>query len=506
MKILLLNLPFKESSFYKKDFFKGGKQSPLFPIGLAYIAKVSLENNFEVEILDIYAEQLYYDQVIERLKNIKFDVVGISALVTQYKYLKWIAKELKKVRPDCKIVLGSGLGTACDKTILENVKEVDVCVRGEGELTFLELVKNNFTGLENIKGISYRNNSGVKRNIDREPIKDIDSLGLPPYHLFKMELYLKAKFYDTGIIDLRKETKIKNFRTAVIITSRGCPYNCNFCGKIIPQCRLRSVEKIIEEIKYLRNKYQINAVHFIDELFVINKERTKKLCEELKKLTLPWDCQGRVNLVDDEILQIMKDAGCVAIGFGVESGDPEVLKNMNKQTMPEQIEKAILGAKKAGLYIKNQLIFGYPGETKETIENTVKLMKKVNDPGRRFAYIQPIPGTKLYQECLEKKLIMDEEYYLYMLQHGFDNNMPLVNFTGFSTYDIPKIMKYYFNKMQINFLLNTLTNPKGFLKISKTPKAFLKLIVVTIRHYIKILNGEYRFLFRKNNFFVRLFQ
>jgi len=504
MKVLLINLPFKEESFFKKDFFKGGKQSPLFPVGLSYIAKVIEKNGHNVTILDIYAEQLYYDDVIKKLKETNFDVVGISALVTQYKYLKWITKEIKKINPECRIVLGNGLGTACDRTVLENVKEISVCVRGEGEITFLELVNNNFNNLENISGISYRKNGQYAKNPDRPQIKDLDSLGMPAYHLFDMEKYLKAKFYDTGIANLREKTT--SLRTAPIITARGCPFNCNFCGKVIPACRLKSVNFIIKEIKYLRDKYKVNAIHFMDELFVINKERTKELCAELKKLNMPWDCQGRVNLVDDETLKIMKDSGCVAIGFGIESGDAQVLKNMNKMTTPEQIKKAVLGAKKAGLYIKNQLIFGYPGETKTTLENTVKIMKEINDPGRRFSYIIPIPGTTLYQECIDRKLIIDEEHYLYMIQHGFNDGLILVNFTDFSKYSIHAMKEYYYKKMQINYLFNALTNFNYFKNLIKTPKVFIKLIILTIRHYIKMLNGEYYFLLNKNNIFLKLFR
>lgn len=504
MKILLLNLPFKEDYFYKEDFFKKGKQSPLFPIGLSYVAKALMKQGHEVKILDIYAEQLSYNAVIEKLKTLEFEIVGISALVTQYKYCKWLCGEIKKINPACRLILGNGLATACDKIILDTIKEIEICVRHEGELTMVELLENNLENLEGISGISYRQNGQFVRNPDRQIIRDIDALGLPAYELFKMELYLKSKFYDTGVIDLREMSKGENLRTASVITARGCPYNCNFCGKVIPFCRLRSIEEIVKEIKFLIDTYQINAVHFIDELFVITKERTLKLCEELKKLNLKWDCQGRVNLVNDEILKIMKDSGCLAIGFGVESGDARILQNMNKQTTPEQIKQAILGAQRAGLLIKNQLLFGYPGENRESLNNTVKLMKAINDPGRRFSYIQPIPGTALYRQCLEKKLITDEVYYLYMLKHGFDEGQVNINFTEFRKTDIPLMMKYYFHKMEINYLLNALTSIKRFIYLIKRPKTILRLLKITVRHYVRIINGDYPFVFSQKNLFYRI--
>ena len=492
MNILLLHLPFNENNFYKKGYFSGGTQSPLFPIGLSYIAKKLVENKYPVKVVDIYAEQLCFDKVVQRLEKIDSDIIGIAALVPQDKYLKWITKEIKKINKNCKIVLGSGLGTACDKIVLDNIKEVDICVRGEGEITFLELLENNFKNLESIDGISYRaetNGVEIIRNKNRKLIEDIDALGFPLYKLFDIELYLRAKFYDTGIFNTRE--RYKGLRAFPIITARGCPYNCNFCGKIIPGARLRSVTKIIEEIKYLKEKCQIEGVHFVDELLVINKGRAKEICAELKKLNIIWDCQGRVNLVDYEIMKTMKDAGCIAIGFGVESGDPQILKNMNKQTTPEQIEKSILGAQKAGLAVKNQLIFGYPGETCQTLENTVKLMKKVNNPGRRFNYIQPIPGTKLYGEALQKKLIIDEEYYLYNL---FNTPVPQVNFTKFETDEIPKIMRYYFDKMQINYIINLITRPCGWIKLIKNYQFIKKILLIVVKHYIRILGGNYKFI------------
>lgn len=506
MNIILLTMPCRDQGFFNRIKYTGLGQAPLFPVGLAYIAKVLEDDGNKIEVIDVYAEQIYYKDLFEKLKNKKFDVIGISALVTHYKYLKWITKKIKKINPECRIVVGNGIASACDKTILENINEVDVCVRGEGEETMRELIHKNFHDLENIKGITFRQNNKITKNQNRDLIQNIDALGMPPFHLFKMELYLKAKFYETGMINLREQMEDKNIKTFSMITARGCPYNCNFCGKIIPSCRLRSIEKIVEEIKHLQKNYNVQGIHFMDELFFVNKERTKQICQELKKLNILWDCQGRVNLVNEELMHIMKNSGCLAIGFGVESGDAQILKNMNKQTTPEQIKEAILGARRAGLAVKNQLIFGYPGENKKTIENTVKLMKEIGDPGRRFSYIVPIPGTKLYQEGVEKGLFPDEEYHLYMMPHAMNGKIRLANYTNFSDYEIPRVMRYYENRMYINHLKNILTDFKQLKQILKTPKFLVKLIIITIRHYIKVLNGEYFFLYNKKSFIFKLFR
>lgn len=485
MNVLLIHLPFYQDQFFKEGFFTADRQSPLFPIGIASIAGLIREKGYNVEILDIYAEQLDYNNVINTLKNKHFDIVGIGALVNQYAYLKWIAKEIKKIK-DIPIVLGSGLGTACYEVVLKNIPEVDVCVRGEGEITFYELLKKNFENLENITGIAYRKNDNIIKNPDRKLIEDIDILALPAYDLVNIEKYFDTKFYETGVYNVR--TKYAgHLKILPLVTGRGCPYNCNFCGKIIPKVRFRSIANIINEMKFLMSNYEVKGIHFVDELFVIDKDRTIKLCEYLRKLNIRWDCQGRVDRVDYELLKTMKESGCVAVGFGIESGAQKILDNINKRITVRQIKKAINACKEIGLPAKIQLIFGCPGETKETIEETVKLLKEVHDPGRRFSYITPIPGTKLYKEALERNMIGDEEQWLYKIKESFDYRKPAINFTAFKIDKILKIMRYYYNKIVFNYLLYQLSHPKFLLNnFIKDKKGALELIIRSLMYIFKI--------------------
>lgn len=464
MKTLLINLPYPRNKF------------PIFPIGPASVASFLREHGYnEVELLDLNAEHLNEEDTLRALREKKFDVAGISALVDQYEYLKWIAPRIKEIR-NVPVILGNGLGSSSYEIVLKRVPEVDICVIGEGEVTFKELLDNKFNNLQNIKGIAYVSGAAVVKTGERPLIEDLDKLAMPSYGLLNMDKYLAGRFSDTGILNVR--TKYTKSRMATIISGRGCPYGCKFCGKTIPGSRLRSIPKIIEEIKFLKDKYNINAVRFIDELLVVDKNRMSCLCGELKKLGLLWDCQGRVNTVDLEILRKMKESGCVAVGLGIESGSQKILDNMNKGVRVSQIKNALEAAGKAGLPVKIQLIFGYPGEDLESLEETVRIIKDARYPGRRFLPICPLPGTDLYREALEKNMIGDEEEFLYKIRDSFDNLKPTVNFTKFSTEKIPAIMRYYCDKMIFNYFIYLLKHPVLFIKNAlKFKIEFIKLLV-----------------------------
>lgn len=479
-EILLINPPFQLDRFQGKDFFSAGNQAPLFPFGIAYIASYLLKYGYEVEIMDIYAKQLTKEEVIAELKKNEYDFIGISALVTQYEYVKWLSETIKNIH-NVPIILGNGLATSSHRLVLDKISSIDVCVRGEGEITFKEVIEN-IDNLENVLGISYRDiNEKILINPDRPVHKNIDEFPWPAYELFDMSLYTDTKFYETGIFNVREKHLGK--KLLPFLTSRGCPYNCNFCGKIIPNVRLRSIEDIVKEIKYLKDNYHIDGIHSIDELFVVNKKRAIALSKALKSLNLLWDCQGRVNTVDYETLKIMKESGCVAIGYGIESGSQKILENMNKKITVKQIEKAMKAAKKADLDVKVQLIFGYPGENIKTLEETLDVFKRVGHPARTFTFICPLPGTTLYKYALNKGLIQDEEEFLYKITKSFDYNIPVINFTEFDLDDLVPLMKKCGIKMFMNYVIYMVLHPRQLINLSKKYgflEVFRKLFINSI--------------------------
>lgn len=438
MNVLLIQTP---------HYYGGKSRTPdFFPLGLGYIARAVLDGGYNVDILDIYAYQYKKEKVIEQLKNIKFDIVGISAMSTQYNYVKWLADQIKHISPNKKIILGGALATFTPQTVLENTN-VDICVISEGEKVIVELL-HNIDHPEKVDGIWYKKNNQIFNTKSRTYIKNLDSISFSAYDLFPMDLYLKNSF----ILNTRGEAvKIK---TANVICGRGCPFNCHFCSKVFQGLRLRSIDNIIEEIKYFKKEYNIEGVFFNDELVVVNKKRIYELCDKIRPLNLKWNCQGRVDTVDYELLKYMKKSGCTAVGYGIESGSQNILENMNKKTRVEQAEKAIKNTKKAGLFPIVQVMFGYPGETKETIQETINFFKQADNPGDELSPVTPLPGTQLWEYTLKQGLIKDEETLLENLDGGYmPDSRVLVNYTDFTWEEYNLLRKSAENRIRKQYYI-----------------------------------------------------
>ena len=413
MKVLLIQPP---------HYYDNGKsrEPQGVPLGLGYIAKALLNSGNSVEVLDIWAHQYTNDELIQILEKLDYDICGISALSTQYAYVKWLVSELKKYN-DAPIVVGNALATFSPEIVLNNTK-ADICCIGEGEITFTDII-NNIDNLNEVKGIYFKQNNEIQKNPPREYIKDLDSIDFPAWDLFPMDIYLKyCRVWGTSVIALN------------LITARGCPYKCRFCSKTFSDVRYRSVGNIIAEIKFLKDTYGIGGVFFNDELFIRNKKTVNEFCEKVTPLNLKWNCQGRINLVDVDLLNTMKEAGCVAVGYGVESGSQTILDNMNKSITVLQAENAIKNTLKLGMDPIIQMMYGYPGENRETLQETVDFFKKL-PPAQirvRLSITTPLPGSELYDDALKKSLIKDEEEYLGQLAGGYATEKSLINFTEFT--------------------------------------------------------------------------
>lgn len=454
MKVLLINPPHE---------YGGSNRAPeVFPLGLGYIATALLKGGHEVEVLDIYAHQYMQQEVEQKIKGSSYGVVGIGALSTQYQYIKWLTAQLRKYH-EGKIVLGNALATLTPEIVLKNT-ETDICVMGEGETTITELV-DNLDNPEKVKGICFKRDGAVVKNPPREYIEDLDSTGLPAWGLFPIEIYLRHAF-------LFRHPFVK---TASIITGRGCPYSCNFCSKIFKGVRFRSVDNVIEEIRELKQRYGVRGIVFQDDLITVNKERLYELCQKIKPLNLKWQVEGgRVNLIDLDLLRAMKEAGCVAIGYGIESGSQVILDNMNKKITVEQAERVLNDTVRVGMRPIVFLMYGYIGETRQTVEETVRFIQRVPVSGPVFmAPTTPLPGTKLYDHALERGLIGDEEEYLERLRDGFAGfeGAPLVNLTQFTEEEFSQLKRDA--ERRINLA-----------QIRKRPFSFLREWLLAGLHYL----------------------
>jgi anaerobic magnesium-protoporphyrin IX monomethyl ester cyclase len=355
------------------------------PIGLGYLAAVLEENGYDVTVIDCPAMEIDLKQLKTKLASINPDVIGITSMTPTIQSALLSASAAKGACPDAMVVLGGPHATFMDEQVLNEEAAVDVVVRGEGEETLLELAKtaSNPKSLNNIQGITFRNNGHTVRTPTRPFIKNLDELPRPAYKHFPLEKY-----------------RLFGRRMLPIMTSRGCPSQCSFCttarmfGKAF---RARSPKNIVDELEWLRDVHGADAFSFYDDTFTLDKKRALKICEEIRsrEIGLPWDCQTRVSVVSEEILRQMREANCQQVFFGVESGCQKILDAVHKGTTVEQNEKAIRLAKAAGLFVSISVMVGYPGETKEMLQETVDLIRRAEPDDVYICVATPYPGTEL---------------------------------------------------------------------------------------------------------------
>lgn len=427
MKILLINPPIREWA-----------KPNILPLGLGYVASSLRNSGHEVEVLDINAHRFSASEVQEKIRAAKFDLVGIGGIVTVYRYVKWLIGLLKKYHPDKKVVVGGSVATSIAHIILDKAGADFACM-GEGEVTAVELAQalEKNKDLSGVDGLWFKDNSGkINRNKRRGVIGDLDSVPLPAWDLFPMDIYLKNpvgapnrnKWIDGG---LDKDSPL----TMNLSGSRGCPYQCIYCYHDFmgDKYRHRSVESIIEEIKILNEKYKVEYLHFVDDEFCLDSAFVYDFCRAVKNnfgRKITWGCAGRVNLMTEDLIKNMADAGCLLIGYGIESGSQKILDNLKKGVTVEQAKQAIRLTVKYIGWADCSFMIGSPGENTDTINETINFCKELDLSPEVLFFTTPYPGTQLYEMAKAAGKIPDEEEYV--LNLGEQGEKVRLNFTEFS--------------------------------------------------------------------------
>jgi radical SAM superfamily enzyme YgiQ (UPF0313 family) len=353
------------------------------------------------------------------------DIIGITCPTPVYYIVQQICSDLKRKDKDVKIVIGGPHVTALPKESLTET-ECDVVVIGEGELTFLDIVSRLKDGkdLHSVPGIAYKENGDVYVNKRRELINDLDILPFPAKDLLPLSRYY-----------LPPTKRIKSERATNMITSRGCPFSCNFCmAKTIwtSKTRLRSVKNVIEEIKLNVDVYRLTEFSFHDELFTFRRDRVIELCQSILKegIDITWVCQARAGSVDLEMLTLMKRAGCGKIAFGFESGSDRMLKLMNKKETIENAVESVSLCKKAGIGVEGAFILGYPGEDLKSINDSIKFALELDCETVAWFIAIPYPGTRLYYEAIEKGYLKERINWMeFAPVSNLESPMIIPNFT-----------------------------------------------------------------------------
>ena len=397
-----------------------------FPQGIAYLASVLRNAGHEITI---YNQDVYHfpeSHLTGYLNKNRFDVVGIGVIGGYYQYRKLlkISEAIALVPDKPKYIIG-GHGPSPEPEYFLKKTGADAVVIGEGEISTQNLLYafENGEDLRTVKGIAFLNNDGKCVITERQPlIEDLDSIPFPAYDLFPMDYY-----------SLLRMPHIKNSdRCIPILSSRGCPYRCNFCYRMDESIRLRGPENVVQEMQLLKEKYRITYFAFADELTMVSPKRIRELCNAFIEadLDIRWDCNGRLNFAKPDILELMRKAGCVFINYGIESVDDRCLEIMNKKLTVDQITKGIENTLAAGISPGYNIIWGNIGENEEVLEKGVQFLLKYDDHSqlRTIRPVTPYPGSDLYYYAIEKGLLKDVEDF-YENKHT-NSDLLSVNFTN----------------------------------------------------------------------------
>jgi len=397
-----------------------------FPLGVGYLASVLRQNDMDVEV---YCQDVYHYTNAELgnfLQRKEYEIIGVGFLAARFKETVLdLCDVINKYKKDAWLVLGGHGPSPIPEYMLETTK-ADVVAIGESEETICELVrcKVDNDDLSKVKGIAYNYDSEVFVNQRRKPIANLDSIPFPAWALFPMDKY-------TTCLKMFKMTR--KDKALGILTSRGCVNRCNFCYRLEVGLRARSIENVIEEMKFLNNTYGINYFVINDELFVFSKDRVLAFenAAEETHLKIKYHCDIRVDVFDEEIAKSLKRSGCTFVNAGFESMDQNVLDIMRKNTTVEQNIEVAKIAKKVGLGLGLNFIWGNIGDTEESLRKSVEFIKKYNtyDQIRTIRPVTPYPGSELYYIAIDKGLLSGPDDFFRRFKNS---DLLTVNFT-----DIP---------------------------------------------------------------------
>ena len=423
MKVLFINPPYFNSKY---KFI--GLVAP--PLGIAYMAAVLEENNIDVEIIDAAALEMRWETLETEIKRISPDLVAITALTPTIAKALQTAELAKKTCPQATVVLGGYHPTFNYQEMLAK-DYVDIVVMGEGEITLLDLVETLDEGgdLKNVQGIAYEGGVTPPRPL----ISDLEELPFPARHLLPMEHY-----------------KILNMKlhTATMISGRGCPMQCSFCASAAlhgNRLRMRSPGNVVDEMEHLVNDHNAGMIAFMDDTFTLKPSQVEAICEEIKKrdMDVYWGCTARVDTLSGPLLHKMSDSGCITMFLGVESADQQQLDRVNKQITIDKIRSAFKLARENDIRTIASVVLGMPGDTRSSIERTIKFAREINPSYAVFSLATPYPGTKFYQEAVQNNIIRVKDWSKYTLLS------PVLDTVDCSLDELKKLQKKAFRQFYL---------------------------------------------------------
>ncbi len=437
MKVLILN-PALES---QEGFVKEGRceqrqssfQYAMMPISLPSIAGLLRRNEYGVTIIDCVVNRMPPSKILNEIKNFNPSLIIINISTATYYDDIYVAEAIKSKFPHIHL---TGMGnhvTALPRDVLKESK-LDSVILGEPEFTALELANRLYMNqnIADLGGFACRYNNEIILNENKHFHDNLDELPFPARDLMENEKYTLP---------------IINEPCALVIASRGCPYECIFCTASLyygKKPRFRSPGNIINEIKEIKYKYGIRNITMWSDTFTLDKGFVIEICKLLidEKLDIHWMCNSRVDMVDPEMLNLMKKSGCIGISYGIESGSQDILDNTNKRISLSQIRGAIKLTREAGMESLAHVIFGLPGETKETIDKTINFVIMLEPDYVQFYCAIPFPGTEFYKMAKGNNWLVSMNWKNYELNQAVVST-PLLNAEDLYRARIRAYRKFY---------------------------------------------------------------
>ena len=452
MRILLIDPPYERLVKFRYEWF---------PLGLSYIAACLRARGHEVtvygaehgtdtryESIVTYSENFsrykkaiesaqypIWDEVRKVISSFDPEVVGITVLTPKVPSAFRIAQICKSLRPETKVVFGGQHPTIRPEEMLSN-QHVDFVVRGEGEQTFCEIVDCLQSAQPNydvIAGLSFRKDKDLHHNPDRARIEELNPLPLPARdRLFDFETYTPAQL-------------------SMIMTSRGCPFQCGFCSSQNMwgrQVRFRSIDNVLDEILELKEKHSVRHITFMDDSFTVSRNRVEQMCRALidNHVDINWSCLTRVDMISDEVIKLMKRAGCAKLDIGIESGNQRILDLIKKDITLEDVRKAVRILKHNNMFWSGFFMFGFPTETEEEVLDTLQFLYEIKPDWANISIFTAYPGTPLYTLAKQKGMISEPvDYTLYSHQnpyHRSTDSIPQEKFAPLGRNVLKQVHRY----------------------------------------------------------------
>lgn len=440
------------------------------PLGLLYVATALMRaGENRVRIIDARLNRLTHEQIAKSIDGFSPGLVGISGFSVDAQEIHALAGFSKQLNPDCPVVIGGPYATASYSSILQD-RNIDFVVIGEGENTAVRLAHSLEGGGDSaqISGLAFRKNGAVVVNPSDKTIEDIDIFSFPAWELLEIEKYFRP---------YRKHAHNPipaSHRLMPVFTSRGCPFSCIYCHNIFgKKLRLRSVENVIEEIELLIKAYNIGEIEIVDDVFNCDLTRAKQICDEIVKrrikVKLSFPNGLRIDMMDEELIEKLKNAGTHFIYYAIESASPSVQKMIKKNLDLAKARKIVEETVRQGIVTAGYFMLGFPGETKEEMLKTIKFAKSAPFHLAEFFFVTPRPNTQLFAEL--EKMNIDLTKHERGTYHNIGVNASAVSDAELMRLWVQAHREFYFRPSQIIRLAKAVPN-----KIMLLQCAFFVLI------------------------------